>query len=243
MQDSTIIATSALDGVSFTTQVNAAFATLASAHYGPTDPATQPLVFTVGPGCLWWDTTPTPDELKVRNAANDGWVTLLKLDGAAGPALQAALDARLALAGGTMTGALTLSGAPSSGLHAATKTYVDATSRPAPLRYLVQGDASVTTKYAQILVEQSCQLTRIDMWADTAPAGASLSVTLVRRRAAAADDTRTAAITAGNNSVSTVLGTALALLQGDRVRLDISGVGSSTAGGNDLLVTGVLAPP
>jgi hypothetical protein len=35
------------------------------------------------------------------------------------------LSSKLALAGGTMTGALTLSGAPTSSLHAATKAYVD----------------------------------------------------------------------------------------------------------------------
>jgi len=40
-------------------------------------------------------------------------------------ATQTALDAKLALAGGTLTGALTLSGAPTSDLHAATKLYVD----------------------------------------------------------------------------------------------------------------------
>jgi hypothetical protein len=40
-------------------------------------------------------------------------------------ATQTALDAKLALSGGTMTGALTLSGAPTSDLHAATKQYVD----------------------------------------------------------------------------------------------------------------------
>ena len=40
-------------------------------------------------------------------------------------ATQTALDAKLALAGGTMTGALTLSGDPTSDLHAATKQYVD----------------------------------------------------------------------------------------------------------------------
>lgn len=41
-------------------------------------------------------------------------------------AIQTQLNARLPLAGGTMTGALTLSGAPTSDLHAATKAYVDA---------------------------------------------------------------------------------------------------------------------
>jgi hypothetical protein len=43
-------------------------------------------------------------------------------------ATQTALDAKLNLAGGTMTGTLTLSGAPSSSLHAATKQYVDNTA-------------------------------------------------------------------------------------------------------------------
>lgn len=38
------------------------------------------------------------------------------------------LSTRLALAGGTMTGALTLSGAPTANLHAATKAYVDSSS-------------------------------------------------------------------------------------------------------------------
>jgi hypothetical protein len=39
--------------------------------------------------------------------------------------LQPALDAKLPLAGGTLTGLLTLSGAPTTNLHAATKLYVD----------------------------------------------------------------------------------------------------------------------
>lgn len=40
-------------------------------------------------------------------------------------AIQTQLGARLPLSGGTMTGAITLSGAPTSDLHAATKLYVD----------------------------------------------------------------------------------------------------------------------
>jgi hypothetical protein len=40
-------------------------------------------------------------------------------------AVQTALDAKLALAGGTLTGDLTLTGAPTQALHAATKAYVD----------------------------------------------------------------------------------------------------------------------
>jgi hypothetical protein len=43
--------------------------------------------------------------------------------------LQAALDAKLALAGGTMTGALTLAADPTNALHAATKQYVDSVAQ------------------------------------------------------------------------------------------------------------------
>ena len=44
------------------------------------------------------------------------------------------LDKKLALAGGTMTGALTLSGAPTASLHAATKAYVDSVLLPTLLQ-------------------------------------------------------------------------------------------------------------
>jgi hypothetical protein len=44
------------------------------------------------------------------------------------------LDKKLALAGGTMTGALTLSGAPTANLHAATKAYVDTASDTSALQ-------------------------------------------------------------------------------------------------------------
>ena len=44
------------------------------------------------------------------------------------------LDKKLALAGGTMTGALTLSGAPTADLHAATKAYVDTASDTSALQ-------------------------------------------------------------------------------------------------------------
>ena len=44
------------------------------------------------------------------------------------------LDKKLALAGGTMTGALTLSGAPTANLHAATKAYVDSAADTSALQ-------------------------------------------------------------------------------------------------------------
>jgi len=179
----------------------------------------------------------------VRDAANTSWVTLLKLDGTPGPAILALINAMLPLAGGTMLGPLVLAGAPTTGLHAATKTYVDATSRPAPLRFLVQGNASVASKIAQALVEQDCKLTDIWMYGETAPVGAGLTVTLTRKRVSVADDSRSATIATGTNAIHSVVGSPMALLAGDRVQLGITSVGSTTPGGNALLVTGTLAPP
>ena len=63
---------------------------------------------------------------------------------AEGGTLQAAIAARLPLAGGTMTGALVLAGAPTADAHAATKAYVDtlaaASLKPAaPLSLTLDG--------------------------------------------------------------------------------------------------------
>ena len=52
------------------------------------------------------------------------------------------LDKKLALAGGTMTGALTLSGAPTANLHAATKAYVDTASDTSALQSEVDATQS-----------------------------------------------------------------------------------------------------
>jgi hypothetical protein len=58
-------------------------------------------------------------------------------------AIQTQLDNKLALAGGTMTGLLTLSGAPESANHAATKAYVDNTT--AGLNFHAPAHAATTT--------------------------------------------------------------------------------------------------
>jgi hypothetical protein len=57
--------------------------------------------------------------------------------------IQTQIDSKLALAGGTMTGLLTLSGAPESANHAATKAYVDNTT--AGLNFHAPAHAATTT--------------------------------------------------------------------------------------------------
>jgi hypothetical protein len=77
--------------------------TLNSGATAPANP--QPYQF-------WADTTAAV--LKQRNGANNAWIDIAPLAAALVP-----------LAGGIMTGLLTLSGAPTVNLHAATKQYVD----------------------------------------------------------------------------------------------------------------------
>lgn len=242
-QDATILATTPTDGTAYTSQLNAALAALHSSLYGPVDPATRPDLYTVSPGTLWWDTSPSPNVLKVRNDANDAWATLLGIDGSPGAALQAQFDSKLSLGGGALTSFLTLHADPTSALHAATKQYVDGVSRPAPLRFNLQGNATVASKLAQAVIEQAAQAVGAELYADTAPVGAALIVTFRRKRTAAADDSRTASIADGQNAASVTFGSPMALQAGDRIQLEVSQVGSTTPGGNDLITTLKLTPP
>jgi hypothetical protein len=71
--------------------------------------------------------TATATELNILDGATLTTTELNYVDGVTS-AIQTQIDNKLSLSGGTMTGALTLSGAPSSSLHAATKQYVDNTA-------------------------------------------------------------------------------------------------------------------
>ena len=242
MSQSATVIEAGLDGTTQRLRINEANVSLATCYYGPVDPTSIDGV-TVEPGFVWWNTGVSPTALYVRNDADDDWVDLLDIDGAPGTALQALLDAKLDLGGGVLTNFLTLHADPTSALHAATKQYVDATSRPAPVRWYVTGTASVQTNVAQVVLHQAASAVGMRLWSDTAPVGADLEVSVVRKRAGSADDSASGTITAGNNSATATFSPALALLAGDRLRLDVTQVGSGTAGGNDLLVTVQLDPP
>jgi hypothetical protein len=230
-----------LDGTSQRIQISEAHLSLATCYYGAVDPTSADGI-EVGSGFLWWDTGETPAVLKARNATDTDWVELIYHDGTPASALQSLLDAKLGLAGGTLTGPLLLAGNPAVALGTATKQYVDATSRPAPVRWCAMGTASVQVKIVQTLIATTASAVGCRLWADTAPIGADLTVSIVRLRAGSADDSRSASIAAGANAATATFSPALAILAGDRLRLDVTQVGSATAGGNDLLVTITLDP-
>lgn len=130
---------------------------------------------------------------------------------------------------------VTLPGDPTAALQAATKQYVDnKPSGAGDIRFLVQGDAMVANKVVQALCGTALTYTKLLAYADTAPAGAGLSIRINKNGTQAA----TLSIPAGSNSASATV--SIAVAQGDRISLDITAVGSTTPGGNDLMVT--LAP-
>ena len=80
-------------------------------------------------GQLWLDTSTTPDELKVYDGSQFVRVDPLGITQTAGDArylqITTASSTYLPLAGGTLTGTLTLDAAPTADLQASTKKYVD----------------------------------------------------------------------------------------------------------------------
>jgi microcystin-dependent protein len=110
------------NGVTFTT---VSFLPSASIITNPSaTPPSSPIL-----GQLWQDTGLTPDQLKMWDGANWVRVDPNGITQAAGDArylqIATAASTYLALAGGTLTGDLTLVGAPTTNNMAATKKYVD----------------------------------------------------------------------------------------------------------------------
>lgn len=98
--------------------------------------------------------------------------------------------------------------------------------------FVVQGNAVVSNKLSQALIGTDWTLQTIRAYSDTAPSGSDLTVRINKN----GTQLLTLSVTNGNNSASST-GLSHSLTAGDRLSLDITNVGSTTAGGNDLIVT------
>jgi len=172
--------------------------------------------------------------LMLRNVALDPETKALKIRSL----VTAPPETYVLKAGDTMTGLLTLSGAPTTDLHAATKKYVDDFSITQGITFVIPGVAVVKTKATQVLIPGSLTTPKVIIYSDQAPTGASLIVDINKNGTTifTTQANRPAIAVSGHYDES---GTpnVTSFVKGDRVSVDIDQIGSSTPGGNDLLVT------
>ena len=99
------------------------------------------------------------------------------------------------------------------------------------------GLATVGTKQAQALIPGTFTISKVIAYADTAPVGADLKVNIKINGSSLWDDADRLIIANGLNSGSNSDLDHTALVEGNRITIDVDQVGSTTPGGNDLLVT------
>jgi len=139
-------------GANFRTELNSILAAVVSQNSGATAPTTTYAY-------QWWiDTGVSPALLKLRNAANDAWITVGDVTAANLGLLtsSSAASTYLALAGGTVTGALEIGTAGSLRFEGATANDFETTlavTDPTADRTITLPDASLTV--AGININQS----------------------------------------------------------------------------------------
>lgn len=113
---------------------------------------------------------------------------------------------------------------------------------PAHMKFCIQGTAKVVTKIIQALTGTASTISKVKIYSDTAPTGAALIVDVNKNGT-------TIFTTQGNRPTIAIDGHAddsgtpdvTSVAEGDRLSVDIDQVGSTVAGGDDLLVTIVLS--
>ena len=242
-----------LGGLAFRLRINEAHQTLSTNHYGPTNP--HDLGIVVGDGFTWHDTGTSPHKIKVyistspEPPSEDGWITMLLVNPTtgvvtAGPGLQAQFDLHLLKDGSRKADSLEMEASYTISLakHVATKDYVDAKSRPPDVRWAVFGTATVQNGVGYVLIARSAKFSTIHVYSGDKPTGADLTVDVVRLRGDPPVATARSAVLADGVLYAETAVTELSLIAGDVLRLDVTGIGSTTPGGNQLMVTVPLDP-
>lgn len=110
------------------------------------------------------------------------------------------------------------------------------------ISFSIPGDAFVKTNFAGWIADKSYTIQRVKIYADTAPVGADLIIDINKNNTTIfTTQTNRPKVTAGTNAGTDVTTIEVNTLSaGDRLSIDIDQVGSTTPGGNNLLVTVVL---
>lgn len=103
------------------------------------------------------------------------------------------------------------------------------------------GLAAVGTKLSQVLIPGTFAISLVKIYADTAPTGASLIVDINKNGTTIfTTQANRPEIAIGEHSDDSGTPNITALAAGDRLSVDIDQVGSTIAGGNDLLIAVVM---
>lgn len=120
------------------------------------------------------------------------------------------------------------------------KSYVDniAMQISYELRFCIKGDAQVATKLVSALMAHAGTIQKVKIYADEAPDGNYIQVDVNKDGASIfnSDDNRPK-IQSGDNAGESTAISYSGFLEGDRISIDIDSIGSTTAGGNDLLIS------
>jgi hypothetical protein len=103
--------------------------------------------------------------------------------------------------------------------------------------FTLQGVSYAGAKQAQTLMSVARAISRVKVYSDTAPAGADLIVDVNKNGATVfSTQANRPKVVAGANAGLSVAPDVTALAVGDRLSIDVDQVGSSTPGGDNLMV-------
>lgn len=110
------------------------------------------------------------------------------------------------------------------------------------ITFVLRGNSVTGVKQTQILMPASATISKVIIYADTAPTGASLIVDINKNGTTIfTTQSKRPQIAIGTNIDDSDTPDITALVQDDRVSVDVDQVGSTVAGGNDLLITVVFS--
>lgn len=146
--------------------------------------------------------------------------------------VQDLINGALQKSGGAMTGALTLSGAPTLDLHAATKKYIDDLKLKPVLTFAVTGTLTTgNDKAPTLLAPYSLTIVKVKVVVKTAPTGSSIIIDVNKNGTTIfTTQANRPEIAIGQTTDDSGTPDVTALAETDKVTIDIDQVGSTEAG-------------